>query len=131
MNAFIKGQRVNFVKDWDAKGTVTVTPAIVYSCGKVRMVLTHAETGAELGRNFRPQREGWSGELVLTTDEDAQAIAMEMAVRIRAKFIAYETAQIEKSKATGSVRNEFIEYWQKRQAVLDAVIAGTATVMAR
>ena len=123
MNTFTKGQRVNLVKDWNGKGEVSIYPAVVYSCGKVRMVLTHAVTGKELGREFRPQREGWSGELVLTTDEDASAVAMEMAINIREKFIAHETKMISESNGSG--------YWQKRQIVLNEVIATEAKVTAR
>lgn len=120
---FTKGQRVNLVQSWNGKGEVSIYPAIVYSYGKKQMILTHAETGKELGRQFRPQREGWSGELVLTADEDAQTIAMEMATAIREKFIAYETKLI--AEANGS------EYWMKRKAVLDEVIATPAKVTAR
>lgn len=121
---FSKGQKVNLVRNWNSKGEVSITPAIVYSCGKKRMILSHAETGVELGRNFRPQREGWSGELVLTADEDAQAVAMEMAVSIREEFINYETKTI--AEATGSA-----EYWNNRRAILNRVIATPATVTAR
>ena len=123
MNAFTKGQAVNFVKNWDSKGTVAVTPAIVHSCGKKRMVLTHATTGVELGREFRPQREGWHNEWVLTADEDANAFAMEQAIRIRDEFIAYETKMIAESNGS--------EYWMKRKAILDEVVAGSAKVVAR
>lgn len=123
MNTFTKGQRVNFVQNWDSKGTVSVTPAIVYSCGKKQMVLTHAETGVELGRQFRPQREGWHNEWTLTADEDANAFAMEQAIRIRNEFIAHETKMIAESNGS--------EYWQKRQIVLNEVIATEAKVTAR
>lgn len=120
---FKKNQAVTFIRNWDSKGTVAITPAIVHSCGKKRMVLTHATTGVELGREFRPQREGWSNELVVDASEDAHAVAMEMAIRIREKFITYETKMIEESNGS--------EYWMKRKAVLDEVIAGSARVVAR
>lgn len=118
---FKKSQNVNLVKSWDDKGTVSITPAIVYSCGKKQMVLTHAVTGEELGRNFKPMREGWAGELVLTIEENAETVAMEMAIVIREKFIANETKMI--ANGNGS------EYWAKRQVALDKVIAGSASVI--
>jgi hypothetical protein len=125
MTNFKKGQIVNLVKDWDGKGTVYIAPAIVHSCGKKQMVLTHAVTGVELGRHFRPQREGWgNAELVLTADEDANVIALEMAKTIRAEFIAKETQTI--ATATGSK-----EYWDKRRAVLTEVLNGEASVITR
>lgn len=54
--AFKKGDIVTLIADWDRKGTVTFRHAVVYSCGKKRMVLTCAKTGEEIGRNFRPEK---------------------------------------------------------------------------
>lgn len=121
---FTKGQTVNLIQNWDSKGTVSVTPAIVYSCGKKQMVLTHAVTGEELGRTFLPAREQYSKALVVPSADDAQAIALDLATRIRVEFIAYETKKIE--TATGSA-----EYWNNRRAILEQVLASEPLVIER
>jgi hypothetical protein len=53
---FTKGDRVTVFGDWDRKGTVNFTQAIVYSCGGKQMVLTSAQSGHELGRHYHPAK---------------------------------------------------------------------------
>jgi len=85
---FRKGQTVHLVRDWDRCGTVQITKAQVYSCGKKQMILTDAATGEELGRHFYPRREqaafGFCGAFIL---EDApaaeiEAVAMQLATDV-------------------------------------------------
>lgn len=89
---FTKGQRVNLIRNWDGKGTFFVTSAVVYSCGKKKMVLTNEKTGEELGRNFLPSRFQYNFALVVDVSEDANAVAAEQA----ALFIEYEIARYER-----------------------------------
>jgi len=88
---FKKGQRVTLITKWDSKGTFTLTPAVVYSCGAKQMVLTHATTGVELGRHYLPKREQYSFGLVIDASEDAEAVALAQA----AAWIANEIADYE------------------------------------
>ena len=76
---FKKGQKVNLIGSWDRKGRFYIQPAIVFSCGAQRMVLTNAATGDELGKNYKPQREQFGEAVVVPAGEDAEATAMEMA----------------------------------------------------
>lgn len=124
--AFTKGQRVTLINSWNGKDIYSVTPAIVHSCGTKQMVLTHAETGEELGRHFRPVRQGWSDEIVLNVDEDAKAIALELAKAMREKFISDETATIAKYDNGDSA-----EYWNKRRAILAEIEAREASIIER
>lgn len=89
---FKKGEAVTLVRNWNSKGEFAVTAAIVYSCGAKQMVLTDAETGYELGRNFLPTEKQYSRALVLKAGVDAQAVALECAK----KFIADEIAEYER-----------------------------------
>ena len=45
------------------------------------MVLTDAETGKEIGRNFLPTREQYGFNVVVPASEDAVAVATEQAVK--------------------------------------------------
>ena len=78
--AFKKGQEVWLIQSWNGKDTVSITPAVVYSCGKKQMILTHAETGAELGRNFAPSptQLRWAGR-VEPRSTDPEPIALKEA----------------------------------------------------
>ena len=94
--AFKKGQKVTLVVDWDRKGTIAVTPAMVYSCGKRIMVLTHALTGEELGRNYRPcEGEGWTGEFVFdgALTEDRLLDLANMLIARQPAFFDQQEAQ--------------------------------------
>jgi hypothetical protein len=55
MAVFKKGDLVTLIADWDCKGTVYYQQAVVFSCGKKQMILTHEKSGEELGRHFRPE----------------------------------------------------------------------------
>lgn len=93
--AFKKGQEVTYIADWDRKGTYMYQHAIVYSCGKKQMVLTDAETGREMGRNYNPSlgrleagtemKNGVEyhcqpgGTFPRMTDEEAEAQCLKMA----------------------------------------------------
>lgn len=92
--AFNKGDEVTYISDWDCKGTTFFRHAIVYSCGKKQMVLTDAETGAEMGRNFCPERAeiGCVGTFARMTDAEATAAALALAENI----IANEAARFER-----------------------------------
>ena len=92
--AFNKGDEVTYINDWDRKGTTYFRHAIVYSCGKKRMVLTDAETGEEIGRHFTPARAeiGGSGAFACMTDAEATAAALALAENI----LISETAHLER-----------------------------------
>lgn len=81
---FRKGDRVYLLQNWDRNGTVSVTEAIVYACGKKQMILTHAATGEELGRNFLPGEKQYNHDRVMarTVRADAEAVALEIAAEI-------------------------------------------------
>lgn len=85
MTAFKKGQAVTEISDWDRKGTVTFRHAVVYSCGKKQMVLTDAETGAEMGRHFRPEigNDVSGGTFPRMTDDEAVAMGLKIAAAIQ------------------------------------------------
>lgn len=87
---FKKGQRVVHFGSWDDKGTVYFRQAIVYSCGKKQMILHCEVKGDEIGRHFDPiAAEGVDfGTRPAMTDEEAEALAMELA----AAYIAKEAA---------------------------------------
>lgn len=80
--AFKKGDLVTYIDDWDRKGSTYYRHAVVYSCGKKQMVLTDAETGVEMGRNFRPERAsglGDQGTFPRLTEEEARAHGIALA----------------------------------------------------
>lgn len=88
--AFTKGERVTLIQSWDNKGTAAYRHAVVYSCGKARMVLTSEATGEEIGRNFTPARGNmesvaafnWYGVFTRMTDEDAAALCLDVGARV-------------------------------------------------
>ena len=91
--AFKKGDRVTRICDWDGRGTVAIREAIVHSCGAKRLILTDAESGEEIGRNFRPVRSDpservsrWGGDLIfpMLPREEAITIALESGALIAA-----------------------------------------------
>lgn len=92
MKAFKKGQAVIHFQCYDRKGTWCFTRAVVKSCGNKKMTLEHAETGAMMGCNFRPDAEKtyeqvWKGETTIRnwghftladmSDEEAIAVCLE------------------------------------------------------
>lgn len=89
--AFTKGQEVTYIASWDDKGSVFYRHAVVYSCGKKQMVLTDAVTGAEMGRNFKPEvgttETRWEGNCVYSAGgtfprvygEELQALCLKIA----------------------------------------------------
>ena len=84
MTTFKKGELVTHISDWDGNGTVYFYQAVVHSCGKKQMVLTHATTGEEMGRHFAPvagdQTRG--GTFAHMTDEQAKAFGFGLAENI-------------------------------------------------
>ena len=87
---FKKGQDAFLIDCWDHLGAFRIRPVTVYSCGKKRMVLTHRATGEEIGNNFYPQREQWSfGVVILGTETDAEAVALEQAAAWRTSELAH------------------------------------------
>ena len=84
--AFKKNDLVTYIADWDRKGTVYYRNAIVHSCGKVQMVLVDAETGACMGRHFRPvEGDERGGTFARLTEEDAIALGLHIAERLLVK----------------------------------------------
>jgi len=77
---FTKGQKVTHISRWNNLGDFTYRDAIVYSCGKVRMVLTDAITGEEIGRNFKPDGNTY-GVITIPqiSDEEVFVMVAEMA----------------------------------------------------
>jgi hypothetical protein len=130
--AFTKGQEVTQIADWDRKGTVTFRHAVVYSCGAKQMVLTDAETGEEMGRNFRPVVGEVCGTFPRMTDEEARAACLRAAEAI----LDYERAHYNRCLSGGhseaynaSVRKDLaalhepraISYGEAHAAVVAAV----------
>lgn len=95
--AFKKGDLVTYINDWDRKGTVTFRHAIVYSCGMKQMVLTDAETGEEMGRNFRPQIGEITGTFPRMSDDEARAAG----IRLAEVILANERAHFERCLERG------------------------------
>ncbi len=91
---FKKGDAVTIIQDWDRRGTVSAHNATVYSCGKVRMVLTDTTTGEELGREFSPNAAtgtDFGTRMRLTADELATvglAIATRRVEATRAIYLS-------------------------------------------
>lgn len=88
--AFKKGDEVTYINDWDRKGTAFYRNAVVYSCGKVQMVLTDAETGEEIGRHFKPA----IGELTGTFPRMTEAEAIEQCLKVGASVVEAETKRL-------------------------------------
>lgn len=99
--AFTKGQPVTYISDWDRKGTVSFRHAIVYSCGAKQMVLTDAETGEEMGRNFRPAVGTHVGTFPRMSDDEARAACLAAAEVI----LAYERASFARCLSQGHGEN--------------------------
>jgi hypothetical protein len=88
--AFIKGQLVTFISRW-SDAEFKWCQATVYSCGKVRMILTVDSTGEELGHNFKAVRgEGWAHQH--TFERMTGAAAEAKALELSASYVDYERA---------------------------------------
>lgn len=89
--AFTKGDRVTRISDWDGKGTVAIREAIVHSCGVKRLILTDAETGEEIGRNFRAERNDIEDRITRWAGGPAQGLILLVIPRDEAIVIALES----------------------------------------
>lgn len=89
--AFTKGDRVTRISDWDGKGTVAIQEAIVHSCGVKRLILTDAETGEEIGRNFRAERNEPEDRITRWGGHFAQGLILPALDRDEAIKIALES----------------------------------------
>ena len=78
---FTKGDKVTLFGDWDRRGTVWYTQAIVYSCGGKQMVLTNVASGKELGAHFSPAKVQPRIVPAMSNDE-ATAYGLELAAGI-------------------------------------------------
>lgn len=119
---FRKGQEVTYITNYDHKGTFCYQQAVVYSCGKKRMVLTDAATGEELGRNYVPalgsMEAGIVGNQIRTvggafprmTEDEAEAACLTAA----ANWLAVERDYLEGLKLTA---------WSHAPEVMDERIA--------
>jgi hypothetical protein len=96
---FTKGDAVYLLQNWDHRGVVSITPAIVYACGKKRLVLTHAVTGEELGRHFLPTSAQHCFGLVIPETDRAAVEAT--ALRLAADILIHEREQIARRLACG------------------------------
>ena len=104
MKHFNKGDRVTLVQLWSrTTGAFYSREAVVYSCGAKQMVLTDAETGVEIGRNFRPEPEQYGDGIVIKTP--GIAAAREMALAMSADWLVAEIERkrnaIERTAAQG------------------------------
>ena len=83
---FTKGQKVTHISRRNNLGDFTYRDAIVYSCGKKRMILTDEITGEEIGRNYNPSGETF-GEFTVPriSVEDTIALASEKSKEFRIK----------------------------------------------
>jgi hypothetical protein len=99
---FKKGDAVCWISDWDNKGQVRIVRAVVYSCGKKRMVLSDAASGEELGRNYRP-REVQGAHVVCgcVTLEGDEAKVEAMALELGRQIIAHQHEQYARCLASG------------------------------
>lgn len=69
---FTKGQKVAYIGQWSTDDMSTyIRIAIVQSCGAKKMTLVDAETGANMGHNFRPQTEQYQGAVVVPYTSEA------------------------------------------------------------
>jgi hypothetical protein len=84
---FNKGDLVTLITRWSAKGVFTVRNAVVAACGPKQMHLIDAETGEEMGHNYRPSHQQPSGVCLFTTTDDA---ALTMALEMSAMWKATE-----------------------------------------
>jgi len=83
--AFTKGDRVTLITRWNSKAVFTVRNAVVAAAGPKQMHLIDAETGEEMGRNYRPSHQQPSGVCLFTTsDADALTMALEMSAMWKA-----------------------------------------------
>lgn len=119
---FKKGQEVTYITNYDRKGTFCYQQAIVYSCGKKRMVLTDEATGEEMGRNFKPvlgalepdidgnilRKVG--GAFPRMTDAEAEAACLSAAAR----WLEFQRAYLEGLK---------LKAWAHAPEVMDKGIA--------
>lgn len=111
MKAFNKGEAVTLVGSWDNKGTFYFTQAVVYSCGTKQMVLTCAESGAELGRHYFPQvgnvdtlhAFNWRATFKRMTDEEANALCLELGAKLPAVFAAENARREQHNEKIGYV----------------------------
>lgn len=125
--AFNKGDEVTYISDWDRKGTAFFRHAIVYSCGKKQMVLTDAETGEEMGRNFTPARAevGRAGTFTRMTDAEAAAAALTLAANV----LVSETAHFERCLQDNTASKGYKNAIHKNLAALHEPRAGSYTAL--
>jgi len=117
MSAFKKNELVTYIADWDRKGTVTFRHAVVYSCGKRQMVLTDAETGVEMGRNFAPVVGELTGTFPRMTDEEARSACLVAGAAITEKEAADINLRIERSTSESyseAMRKGLVELHEPR-----------------
>jgi hypothetical protein len=102
--AFTKGDRVFHLDEADREGGAFYAEAIVYSCGNKRMVLTCADTGRELGRNYAPAvaEFGTVGTIPATTIEQRDAHGLEISRRLIARAHAGVEGSRERLAERGS-----------------------------
>ena len=130
---FTKGQAVHLIHSWDDLGTFSVTPAIVHSCGSKQMVLTHAVSGQELGRHFRPveiQSNHFHRVVAHHTQAQAEALALELAKNYQVHEIAVKNRSIENSNARYGV-SESANYARAMRIVIAQIEATQAAVIFR
>lgn len=117
---FKKSQSVLKIGRWNHLGAFYIVPATVVSCGKIQMVLQHAETGECLGRNFKPSIEQY-GDCEIRADltiEQARERALELSAKWIAKDIARMRDAIERAGPVGG--DGYVRKMQANIAELEA-----------
>lgn len=122
VNGYRKGFKGYFVKNWDSKGTVSITPITITACGEKRMTLVNSETGQLMGRNFNPGRDqngigGLGLGLVITDSSECDKVE-EIAIDLAGKIIAQERAGYARCLANNSASAGYKAAIQKE---LDAI----------
>jgi hypothetical protein len=125
---FTKGQEVRVIRHWTSgEGTRTqpgdgfvqfyVERGVVYSCGKVQMIINDLNGQKFQGSNFKPTEEQWNFDLVLAcTDEEALVRADEQA----AKYVANEIARTQHAIANSSSYTGFTKLMQEKLECLQS-----------
>lgn len=93
-NRFKKGQKATRIFSYDGKGTFAYQQAIVYSCGKKRMILIDAKNGEVLGRHFSP--DGKDAPYQITLEEMSEEQAKHTALKMAREYVTNRRTELER-----------------------------------
>lgn len=106
MTAFVKGQKVTLLSDWDRKGGASVKHLVVASCGKKQMVLMTEDGLKYQGKNFEPQPVQYSSAVVFDrlTNAEAEVMALRLGQWVIAREIAHCLRRISSGGSDAYIR---------------------------